>query len=276
MIYAVNKRTKEHKLVKNPDSATPGEEVEGKYFGDTWLMVQADADGWIPWHGGKRPLPISQRFDAKLRSGLVRQGCRMWDWIHLGAPSDTIAYRPILNDKEQDMSEQGSVSKSYLIRTFKAFLSPSIEEGSLEDRRERTRLFLAAMGVKKVVDLDPSDYAAAVAFATALSGESVDAEWSGEGLPPVGCRAVTSGGECTVVALQDDGNKACVRWYDGELAVIMTSCIKPIRTAAQRAEDEAVEAMHGYVTGSKAYAVAIYHAIRDGRIPGVKLEGVGK
>lgn len=93
MIYAINKWTKEHRAISEARA------LMYRTWKD-WHVVQSGADGWILLHGGECPLPENQRLDVKLRSGAVRYGRSGWDWSCLGVPSGTIAYRPILDDKE--------------------------------------------------------------------------------------------------------------------------------------------------------------------------------
>lgn len=96
-------------------------------------------------------------------------------------------------------------------------------------------------------------------------------EWDGEGLPPAGCE---------VEAFADD--EWCrAEWFkqhNGQHAVFFIRSralgwaddIRPIRTAAQRAEDEAVEAMRQFFR--RGTFRDVYRAIREGRIPGVRLD----
>jgi hypothetical protein len=210
MYYAVDTNTKRHRIA-----------IARKEPHEVW--VEADKDGWIKHDGGECPLPSGIRFDAKMRDGVIAHDepptCgdgRIWK--HLWGEADIIAYRPILDDKEQDMSDQ---------------------------------------------------------------------EWSGVGLPPVGTECeyfdaiAKEWGPAAVVAHHINGEEAI--WSrdmnGGELFYGSPHDFRPLHTAAQRAEDEAVEAMKS-VTGdgfgcfevSEATARAICAAIRDGRIPGVKLE----
>jgi len=113
------------------------------------------------------------------------------------------------------------------------------------------------------------------------SGEPGAPEWDGEWKPGDRCRWQEGGtcrGEHTILA--SDGDMHWIRDDFGGYDMASSSELFPIRTAAQRAEDEAVEAMMdisgGVGTGlgvSEEEAKAIYRAIRDGKIPGVKLEG---
>lgn len=87
MWYAINEKTKEHRVCRN-QFGTPG---------DGWLMVPADADGWIKWDGGECPLPGDVRCDIKLRyGGAVRHKAGCIDW----ARTSCVAYRPILEDSQ--------------------------------------------------------------------------------------------------------------------------------------------------------------------------------
>lgn len=106
-------------------------------------------------------------------------------------------------------------------------------------------------------------------------------EWDGEGLPPIGCQCMNADGERVIVrAISQSCHDFCVQRVDeGGIYLTGLAFLYPIRTAAQRAEDEAVEAMAeagkcSTVSEKRAAVVAsgIYIAIRDGRIPGVKLD----
>ena len=63
---------------------------------------QADADGWIPWDGGKCPVSPAMLVEVKLRSGQswlnkdAEKGS-FWGWYHgpKKTPDDIIAYRPL-------------------------------------------------------------------------------------------------------------------------------------------------------------------------------------
>ena len=98
MIYAVNKRTKEHLVHGAPSLGRVAPCPE-------WYYVQADADGWIEWSGGECPLPGDQLCEVKVRGEGVPRGPKpakvwAWDWMSMRS-NDIIAYRPILDDKIQ-------------------------------------------------------------------------------------------------------------------------------------------------------------------------------
>src|SRR5699024_1161478 len=117
--------------------------------------------------------------------------------------------------------------------------------------------------------------------------EDKEQEWDGKGLPPVGCECechhkgtyqgvVTVryiGSELCVLLNHDHGEEQC-----GPIGVYK---FRPIRIAVQRAEDEAMRMAGVFLHAVKdcrqdnAYDTCkgLYTAIRDGRIPGVKLEG---
>ena len=63
---------------------------------------QADADGWIPWSGGKCPVSPAMLVEVKLRSGQAwlnknAEEGSFWGWRHgpKKSPDDIIAYRPL-------------------------------------------------------------------------------------------------------------------------------------------------------------------------------------
>lgn len=60
----------------------------------------ADADGWIEWHGGECPVRHGERFDRRHRSGDILARMKAWHgnmrpcvWEHRGNDRDIIAYR---------------------------------------------------------------------------------------------------------------------------------------------------------------------------------------
>jgi hypothetical protein len=94
MIYAINKRTKEHRVIgKRPPL--------GHYPDEGWVWVEADADGWIEWHGGECPLPDGAPYETKHESGAMFEGGNpetfMSHWR--GYNDAVIAYRPILDSE---------------------------------------------------------------------------------------------------------------------------------------------------------------------------------
>ena len=102
MIYAVNKRTKEHLVHGAPSLGRVAPCPE-------WYYVQADADGWIEWHGGECPLPDNHPYEVKCEtnSGIQRaafqrpQANRAWSRYWLNNHYNIIAYRPIFDNKPQ-------------------------------------------------------------------------------------------------------------------------------------------------------------------------------
>lgn len=125
--------------------------------------------------------------------------------------------------------------------------------------------------------------------------------WDGVGLPPVGCECEFTLGPyepdevdelvgklpwpgtlVTVVShkVTGDGHNVAVIYWDedggGRAACLIGSCLKPIRSEADKKRDAAIESLMRIVCGpSQASATVkkIYDAIAAGKIPGVKLEG---
>lgn len=61
----------------------------------------ADADGWIEWKGGKRPVDMDVRVEVRFRSGSTAiDEAGWWNWAHLGDDYDIIAYRVVGGDDE--------------------------------------------------------------------------------------------------------------------------------------------------------------------------------
>ncbi|MAF06188.1 hypothetical protein [Herbaspirillum sp.] len=101
MIYAVNRLTKEHRVVEERYSGGMRLPCRNPNLGKGWDYIQADADGWIEWTGGECPLPKHQKCEHIMRftpnsdifhtelAGHLR-------WTHENLSGDIIAYRPIL------------------------------------------------------------------------------------------------------------------------------------------------------------------------------------
>ncbi len=96
MIYAVNKRTKEHRIFSGTFDLPNGR----------WEFIQSEPDGWIPWEGGEPkvpPLPSDAPVECRVRVGteaIYRRASKAW-WHHDDVPTDVVAYRPILDAKPE-------------------------------------------------------------------------------------------------------------------------------------------------------------------------------
>lgn len=103
----------------------------------------------------------------------------------------------------------------------------------------------------------------------ARNGECIDispSEWDGEGLPVEGCTAKTSGGECTVLAVDESRHQAAVRWLNnGELGIVKIAVIKPIKPGREKWIEDCEEFISGYATWEAA-AAAIHDAILSGKL----------
>lgn len=102
-------------------------------------------------------------------------------------------------------------------------------------------------------------------------------EWKGEGLPPVGTececdhegsaqgrvRVMFMGEEFCVLQNMDEPREQCGKIKDYDF--------RPILTPEQRAVDEMADVVEGIYNRDDVIS-AIYTAIREGRIPGVKLD----
>lgn len=96
MKYLVNTQTKEH-IRYNDDKMSPV---------GIWKIVEADADGWIPWNGGECPLPDSVRCVVRDEHCETNGRASEVSWRHeepqsRGAGFNITAYRPILAEKEE-------------------------------------------------------------------------------------------------------------------------------------------------------------------------------
>lgn len=99
MIYAVNRLTKEHRVVEERYSGGMRLPCRNPNLGKGWDYSQADADGWIEWSGGECPLPDDCSYKTKHKSGSFFNGSMPQTfgahWRGLSDP--VVAYRPILN-----------------------------------------------------------------------------------------------------------------------------------------------------------------------------------
>lgn len=97
MKYIVNTRTKEHRVHTD------------EYFedADVWRIVEADADGWIPWNGGECPLPDGHAYNFATecapgkRAGEIYREPEKNYWGKEAGSLNIIAYLPILAEKEE-------------------------------------------------------------------------------------------------------------------------------------------------------------------------------
>lgn len=99
MIYAVNKRTKEHRSVTRPDVLSNAD----------WYYIKADANGWIEWsaHDGQ-PVQDSQLVDVKCSSQHWEDASSIQasdvGWSEL---STVTHYRPILDAPKPEWNGEG-------------------------------------------------------------------------------------------------------------------------------------------------------------------------
>lgn len=100
MIYAVNKKTKEHEIIQIRDIPEFGSDI-------TYYLAQADADGWIGWSGGECPLPEGAPCEVQYANGQKSKGGALDPadnmeqafWRHdIGNSYNIIAYRLILGE----------------------------------------------------------------------------------------------------------------------------------------------------------------------------------
>ena len=95
MIYAINKHTKEHRVVKSNGLICEKE----WYTAHGWLLTHANSEGWIEWNGGECPLPDDVQCEYRMRDGEIdtAKGSSLW-WHVEQEDTDIIAYRPILSE----------------------------------------------------------------------------------------------------------------------------------------------------------------------------------
>lgn len=101
MIYAINKRTKEHRVVPDYISKEASFYIED---GERWDIVCSDADGWIPWIGHGVPVPYGSLVDVRRKNGPTYIGivAEPGSWL-----VECIAYRPILDTKTETSEWNG-------------------------------------------------------------------------------------------------------------------------------------------------------------------------
>ena len=116
-------------------------------------------------------------------------------------------------------------------------------------------------------------------------GQSVAAEWDGDGLPPVGveCEFKCATGEWVAVeitAIARNGVCFVERGKNGENYVPFRCEFRPLRNEAERKRESAAKEMARYANSDQhrkfnaglRNCLSIYDAIAAGKIPGVKLE----
>jgi hypothetical protein len=89
MKYLVHKNTKKH-IQYTPAAASCG--------GEFWNIVEADADGWIPFGGGECPMPGDEKCEVRISIGEAFGAMKSKSWVWTNkASSDKciVAYRPI-------------------------------------------------------------------------------------------------------------------------------------------------------------------------------------
>ena len=80
-----------HEKVQNVDTFEKPVQIPSKN--------EHDADGWIPWSGGKCPVALDVLVEIRLRRGIIYQGIAAgWVWRHHGFETDIVAYR-IVKDR---------------------------------------------------------------------------------------------------------------------------------------------------------------------------------
>lgn len=252
MIYAINKRTKEHRRGLCAADLRTGE----------WTTAEADADGWIEWRGGECPLPDDCKTEYKMKeesgSATSRNGAQFLRWESVGDRADIIAYRPILDDRERPSAMRRGKTEVETLRLNGWGIGDILEgdEGYGPDRIEITHIGEKRFGCRWDYKCN-GDYGEEK-FNTTLAcrewrkvGEGKEhdmseQEWNGEGLPPVDTECEVECGlndykPCKILA-HYKGKAVFVLHFSGAIHSSKYG-FRPIRTAAQRAEDEAVDEM---------------------------------
>lgn len=101
--------------------------------------------------------------------------------------------------------------------------------------------------------------------------------WDGESFPPAGCECEIYWNEqwmkCVVIAHGDEQVIFRAEKHREWAGHKNNYKFRPIRSPEDMARDEAVNAFNDIGVMNLIHARQIYDAIRDGKIPGVKLDG---
>ena len=103
MIYAVNRLTKEHRVVEERYSGGMRLPCRNPNLGKGWDYIKADADGWVErdYNSMGGPMPYGAKYEVKHADGDVvcSTEAEAFDdqWDKKGLSSDIIAYRPIID-----------------------------------------------------------------------------------------------------------------------------------------------------------------------------------
>lgn len=108
MIYAVNKRTKTYHVIGVEEINTSTWPLKN------YLIVEADADGWIEWKGGECPMPDDQDceylfhiYHGNKSLAQIKKAVYL-KWSIAGHSDSVTHYRPILNAEEKDVKKEWS------------------------------------------------------------------------------------------------------------------------------------------------------------------------
>ena len=110
MKYLVNKQTKEHTLLSG----------DGGRYSDLYFdVVEADADGWIPWSGEECPLPDECKCQIELQDGErpLPEPSRRWEWARNIGEFTIAAYRPILSETAEKEVTQAKVTAASILKS---------------------------------------------------------------------------------------------------------------------------------------------------------------
>lgn len=205
---------------------------------DEWRYAEADPDGWIEWHGGECPLPDDVKCEVKLKDGWTSEAragdfaTGRWMDPFFAFGEGIIAYRPIL---DADTKPEPPFSRDLGIN---ALAERPLWDGESWPPSEGARVEVR----------EANDHS--FMFATV--------------------RAIGMLKERTRIAVTTDcGKLLTYHGTHGKHGLM----VRPIRSEEDRAVDAMVEGVRNEL-GSGCYrptAEAIYHAIRDGKVSGVRL-----
>lgn len=233
---------------------------------DSWVEVSreqyesalaAKNDGWVDWGGGECQVPCGTAVDVKHRCGAVSENQQAWTKHH----------------KESDV-----------------VVNPFSNAGQAFWRHENSVMDIIAYRLHQTQEVTEADDEADL---NECIGQDVAPEWSGDGLPPVGCECElkfkyhdSDVSWSTVAVLWQRDDDTLVEYIENKLKntilLIRNTServdFRPIRSEADKKRDEAVAQLNNFVAMGKFaldedLAYAVYDAIAAGKIPGVKLEG---
>jgi len=239
MIYLVNKKTKEHRRYED---AINWPDCDAR-------LVEADADGWIPWLGDPEcPVPSNQKVEVKFHQIIdaptMSEMPESLYWDHRGYDGDIIAYRPIFDTKyvtvegiDTSYYDWWTEGKHYAVVEIDGVEGIYSDDGDFYALDQNYGRGLATGG----------------RFDPVSDNEEKESLWNGVGDPPVGtvCDCDHNGSNQGIVTVRYIGSEMCVlfnhAYMEEQCGAIIDYTFRPLHIKAQLAEDEAVEEMRVFL-----------------------------